>query len=303
MGRYKNQLAGLSLPINLFSVILHILAVFTIIFSQLSTFSDYEMLLLWIGFPSLIVSLGLIFLFKGHYLLVQHARLSAGFLLLILSLIHITALNDFGMFLHSYSSGENNSLAVLNGNNALAGILAVVEFVAAMALIIGAWIRPVSILLVVLFGMYTVLFFNQHPFSGIAGSAATYSFGLDQYLLSELNLEAAFTFCIFLTVIGLVSALFGHKIRANSVQLNWAIIPVYTILSVGLAIVFHWYQLIFIVPLAILLCLITFRSGGRYLGNHFGALLMALLMALFLVFLQDQTGLSRKNTITISNKK
>jgi hypothetical protein len=303
MGRYKNQLAGLSLPINLFSVLLHILAVFTIIFSQLRFLNDYEMILLWISFPCLAVSLCLIFMFKGYYLLVQHARLSAGFMLLILSLIHITALHDFGMFLNAYTAGENNPLSFLSGNNVLAGTLAVIEFVAAIALIIGAWIRPFSILLVVLFGMYSVLFFNQHPFGDMASTAVSYSFGLDQYLLSEMNLETAFTFCIFLTVISLVGALFGHKTQANSVQLNWIIIPVYTVLAVGLAIVLHWYPLIFIVPLTILICLITFRSGGRYFGNHFGALVMALLMALFLVFLQDQTGISRKNTTSISTNK
>ncbi len=303
MNRYQNQLAGLSFPINLFSVLLHILAVFTIIFSQLNCCKPFEQLMLWIGLPVLVISLVIILLFKGYYMLVQHARLSAGFILLILSLIHITALKDFGMFLNSVSAGKENPWHFLNGMNALGGILAVVEFIAAIALIIGAWIRPVCIFLVLLFALYTMLFFNLHPFSGKPTVVESYSFGIDKYLLAEMNTKVAFTFSLFLTVISLVGVIFGHKTKPNSVQLNWGIIPVYTILSTGLAIILHWYALIFIVPLAISFCLITYRSGGRLLGNHFGALFVALLMALAMVFFQDQIGISRKQDTTITHKK
>ena|SRR6218665_3347922 len=303
MNRYQNQMAGLSYPINLFSVLVHILAVFTTIFSQLQFLKYYEQLMLWIGLPALVISLIIIILFKGYYLLVQHARLSVGFLLLLLSLIHITALQDFGMFLNSFTSGTDNPFAFANGINALAGILAVIEFVAAIALIIGAWIRPVSIFLILLFGFYTLLFFNQQPFSGQPNELVSYSFGLDNYLLAEMNLKVSFVFVLFLTVISLVGAIFGHKIKSNSVKLNWAIIPIYTILSAGLAIVLHWYALIFIVPLAISLCLITYRSGGRIFGNHFGALLVALIMAMAMVFFQNQIGIARDQNITITNKK
>jgi hypothetical protein len=303
MSRYKNQLAGLSLPINVFSVLLHILAVFTIILSQLNCFTAFKALMLWIGLPCLAVSIVLIILFRGYYLLVQHTRLCAGFMLLIISLLHITALTDFGGFLNTATDGKNNPWSFLHGTNVLAGILVVVEFVTAMALIIGAWIRPVSILLALLFTFYALLFWNQHPFSGDTGSFATFSFGIDNYLISQLNISTAFVFCLFISVIALVGTVFGNKIRSNSVKLNWGIIPVYTILSAGLAILLHWYALIFIVPLSISLCLIIYRSGGKLLGNHFGSLLLAAVMAVTILFFQNQMGISRKQENKISTKK
>jgi len=296
MSRYKNQLAGLSLPINVFSVLLHILSVFTIILSQLNCFAGFKALMLWIGLPCLALSLVLIILFRGYYLLVQHARLTAGFLLMIISLIHITALNDFGSFLNTVTEGKDNSWSFLHAMKPLAAILAVIEFVIAIALIIGAWIRPASILLLLLFAFYTLLFWNQHPFDGIENPALAFSYGIDNYLVSQLNSDVAFVFCLFLSVIALVGAIFGGKIRSNSVKLNWGIIPVYTILSAGLAILLHWYALIFIVPLSISVCLVTYRSGGKLFGNHIGSLLVALLMALTMVFFQSQMGISRKQT-------
>jgi len=303
MNRYQNQLAGLSFPINLFSVLLHLLAVFTIIFSQLNCCKNVEQLMLWIGLPALVISLGIILLFKGYYLLVQHARLTAGYLLLVLSLIHITALHDFGMFLNSVAAGKDNPWHFIFGMNSLAGILSTIEFVAAIALIIGAWIRPICVFLVLLFAFYTLLFFNLHPFSKQPTEVATFSFGIDNYLLAELNARVALTFCLFMTVISLVGVIFGHKTKSNSVQLNWGIIPTYTILSSVLAIVLHWYALIFIVPLGISFCLITYRSGGRFLGNHFGALLVALVMALSMIIFQDQLGITRKQETSITHKK
>lgn len=301
MGRYKNQLAGLSLPINVFSVLLHILAVFTIIFSQLNGCKQFEQLMLWIGVPVLAISLILIILFKGYFLLVQHARLTIGFILLILSLVHIAAISDFFVFLHTSGSGLNNPYSFLKNSTIIPYILAVLEFVVAMALIIGAWIQKFSVVLVLIFAFYGGLFWCQSAtLPGDQLNNIVLNFGLDRYLIAQLNWNTAFLFCLFMVVIGLVGILFGNKIRSNSVRLNWAVIPIYTLLAVGLAVIFHWYQIIFIIPLSISMCLITYRSGGRFFGNHFGSILIALIIAVSMCFLNQELGLAEKQNSSIS---
>ena len=291
MNRYQNQLAGLSYPINLTAVLLHILAVFTIISSQLNCLLSVRDLLLWIGIPVLVLSLGIILVFKGYFLLVQHARLTAGFILLILALIHLTSLNDLHAFFAVTT--KSNGFAFLGQNQFVPGFIAGFEFVGAIALIIGAWTRYTSVLLFFLFAFYTYLFFLQDPFGGTI-KTETFDFKIDRYLTAQLNVQIAFTFSLFMAVICLVGVIFGHKIKPNSVRLNWGIIPVYTILAAGLAVVLHWYALIFIVPITISLVLIVYRSGGRFLGNHIGSLLLATLFSISIVYFQNELGIARK---------
>lgn len=292
MNKYRHQLSGLSLPLNVFAVVLHALAALTLIVSQLNCCAPIRGWMVWSALPTLVITLGMVIVLRGYYLLVQHTRLVSGFAILILALMHATSLPDFTRFLN-YATGAavpNNPAAALHGSSWLAIALTCIEFTAAIGLLIGSWLRIFASLIILIFGWYAFIFFYG---ATAEPSTMQWTFGLDPYLLNQLNVNTAFVFSVFMVIIALVTVIFGGKIHPNSVKLNWGLIPVLTLLSAGLAILLHWYALIFIVPIAISLALLIYRSGGRFLGNHYGSTLISIVFILCLIFFQHHLGIDR----------
>lgn len=77
-------------------------------------------------------------------------------------------------------------------------------------------------------------------------------------------------------------------VHPNSIRQNWRIIPWSLLLTGALSWVFDWYFPVTFTVIALLSALWIYRSGGRFLGNHFAAaLLVTLWCSLFVWYVLE----------------
>lgn len=301
MRRKKQNLDGLSLPINSIVVVLQLLSILGIMASFLPCLHFLLNYILW---PSVVVfgvSALLLFVFKGFPLFVFYGRFVLGFVLVGVGLVQATFIDQFQLFI-AYVSDDvrfpSNTIAFLHENvPAVAISMVVITFVAGIALLIGAWVRYVSIAAALLFVVCGLAFWNlMHMGAAIDESVPVklWDFNLDHYLSGQLSYSFCFVFACCMFYIAGMGIAFGHKIYPNSVKLNWYLLPILTGLSAGFSVMLHWYTPLFLIPLTLMACLLIYRSGGKLLANHFGSLIVALVLMICFIEFQKPLGIGMK---------
>lgn len=73
-------------------------------------------------------------------------------------------------------------------------------------------------------------------------------------------------------------------IEPNTVKQNWIIIPISSAFILFFCWVFNWYFPLLFGVISIITSLWIYRSGGKYLGNHYGSILMSSLWSILFVW-------------------
>lgn len=302
MRRQKQNLDGLSLPINSFVVILQLLGILGVMAAFLPCLHFVSNYILWPSAGVCVASVLLLFLFKGFPLFVFYSRFVLGFLLICIALVQATSIDQLQFFIDYVSNDArvpSNMISFLHEHASGVSIcLVAIEFVIGVALLIGGWVRYVSIAGVLVLAFYGLAFWNlthmNVPVIDESTPVTLWNFKLDHYLAGQLSYTFCFVFACCMFYIAGMGIAFGHKIYPNSVKLNWYLLPILTALAAGFSVLLHWYTPLFLVPLTLMVCLLIYRSGGRLFSNHFGSLLMALVVIVCFIRFQHPLGIEMK---------
>lgn len=310
MKRRKQNLDGLSLPINSFAVVLQLLSIFGLMASFLPCLHFMANFILWPSVAIFGVTAILLFLFKGFPLFVFYGRFVLGFLFICSALVQVSSMDQFGYFLRTACDGinvQNNMLGFLYEHADLVAVVCVaLEFVVGVALLIGAWVRFASIGSLIIAAFYLVCFWNLLHLNTLnideSGIFESWNFKLDGYLAKELTNTVCLVFACCMAYISALGIVVGQKIYPNSVKLNWYLLPILSGLSACFSVLLHWYVPLFLIPLTLMTCLLIYRSGGRFLANHFGSLLIALGFIVCFLQFQKPLGIEMKPAKEIKTK-
>ncbi len=175
MKRTKHALGGLSMPLNTMAVIMQFIGLLCLLGTQLTFLSNWSGLFWTMGIVLVGISIPILVLFKGGTLLAYYGRFAAGFIVLLIAILQACSVSDFAAFIERYASDaavashiknwvglESFGFAVFSENaKAIALIVIVLEFVCAVGILIGGFVRFNAIVLTVITGWYALCFLHS----------------------------------------------------------------------------------------------------------------------------------------------